>query len=104
MSDSAFIEQARKRHKLATDYWKPQREREREDLRFNWPEYQWDEKAREERKGRPIMSISKIAQPQRLILNQMRAADLGINVHPVSEGASEETAETFQGMIRHIER
>src|SRR5258706_13215436 len=93
---------------------KKQRDREREDLRFQVPEYQWDEVGRTHGAGgttgalvtpaRPTLSISKLDQPIQLILNQARSANLGVNIHPVSENATDDTAEVMQGIYRRIER
>lgn len=106
----ALLEEARDRFTLVCDVEEKQRERERLDLEFQVPEFQWDEGARKARAGgdgtppRPILSISKLDQPRQLILNQMRQADLGVQVHPISEEADQETAEMIQGLYRHIER
>jgi hypothetical protein len=106
----AIIEQARERFKLVCEAESAQRERENDDLRFQIPENQWDDKARSARQGddktppRPILSISKLDQPQQLILNQMRQADLGVMIHPISEDAEQDTAEMLQGLYRHIEQ
>lgn len=87
-----------------------QRKRENEDLRFQVAEYQWDEKARRERmgqdgtSGRPTLSISLTKQPMQLVKNQAAAADLGVQIHAVSEKADKEVAEAKQGLYRRIER
>lgn len=108
------LDLAKKRFKLCQDTDSEQRVAEVSDLEFQVPEKQWDEAARQERSGkvqgnvpvppRPMLSIDKIRQPIRLILNQARAADLGVNIHPVSENANKETAEVLQGLYRRIER
>jgi portal protein len=93
----------------------PQRQREDEDLRFQVPEMQWDEESAASRRGRkdpggtiilprPMLSISKIDQPIRLVMNQFRQAKLGINIHPVSPNATDDTAGVIQDLIRRIER
>ena len=114
MSKPTLLETAKRHFKLAVEAEARQREQEREDLRFQVPELQWDEAAARERRGgllggsvvppRPMISISKLDQPIQLILNQERQAKLGVQVHPVSEDADEETAEVFQGLYRRIER
>lgn len=109
-------EQALKNYKLASDTYADQQEREYEDLRFQVPEYQWDDDARAARSGgllpgsgvpvpaRPCLSISKIEQPIRLVLNQMQNAHMGVNIHPLNEEANDDTAEILQGLYRTIER
>jgi hypothetical protein len=113
MSDDkpeTVLERAKRHFKLAVDVWSNQRDREKEDLKFQDPDLQWDAAARKERAGndqappRPILSISKIDQPVRLVQNQMKAAKLGVDISPLSEDADPETAEIIQGLYRHIER
>lgn len=112
MSDEpkTLLEQAKAHFKRAVEAEKAQRSRERDDLRFQVPELQWDEAARAARRGdfqsppRPIFSVSKIDQPIQLVMNQQRSARLGVQIHPVSEDATDDTAEVIQGLYRHIER
>src|SRR5688500_5467435 len=79
----AKLDLAHDRWKLVCDTGTRQRAREQEDLSFLVPENQWTPAARKEREGgegvapRPILSISKLDQPLRLVKNQMRAAKLG---------------------------
>jgi hypothetical protein len=111
MSDrESILETARERFRLAVESESRQREQEREDLRFQVPEEQWDANARKARAGdaispaRPMLSIDQLGAPIRLTRNQARSAKLGVNVHPISEDANEETAEVIQGLYRRIER
>jgi len=105
-----LIEKARRCFKQAREAGAKQLDREVEDLKFQVPEHQWEEGVRAQRQGggvtppRPTLSISKIDQPMQLVSNQMRSADLGVNIHPVSEDADDDTAEMLQGLYRHIER
>lgn len=107
-----LLEIAKERFKLAEDADSRQRLQEREDLRFQVPEEQWDEVSRRQRMGdlaagtppRPMLSITQLDAPIRLTRNQARAAKLGVNIHPISEDANEETAEVIQGLYRRIER
>src|SRR5574343_1666583 len=109
-SKEDILEQARERFKLVCEAEADQRQREIDDLQFQLPENQWDEEAKKARRGddktppRPILSISKLDQPKQLILNQMRNADLGVQIHPISEDAENDTAELLQGLYRHIEK
>src|SRR5678815_5980257 len=91
-----------------------QREREVTALRAQVDT--WDPKVRQQRMGneggqgipatpgQPTLHISLLKQPMQLVKNQAQAADLGIEIHPVSEKASTEVAETFQDHYRAIER
>jgi hypothetical protein len=101
---ASLLERARLHFKFATEAEEAQREREREDLRFQVPEFQWTDQAKKDREGRPTLSINKLDQPRQLILNQMRAADLGVQIAPLSEDADPDTAEMLQGLYRSIER
>ncbi len=110
-SDKEILEAAREDYKTAKEAWEKQRAREKEDLEFQVPELQWDADARREREGdgnmipaRPCLAISKIAQPIQLVVNQMRAADLGLTIHPLGKGANEDTAEIIKGLFQHDDR
>lgn len=103
------------RFKQGFQSYKAQRKRENEALRFMVPEYQWTDQAKAMRNGgagfggaavpaRPCLSISKIDQPIQLVQNQFQNANLGVNIHPLSEKANKETAEILQGLYRKIER
>lgn len=113
-SKPAILQKALKRFKAATEAEAPQRQREVDDLRFQVPELQWDDDSKRLRGGdviagvpipaRPILSIPKLQQPIELVLNQERSAHLGVNIHPLSPDADEDTAKIFQGIYRAIER
>lgn len=109
------VQTALDRFKLSRDTFEAQRKRETDDLMFQVPELQWDKDALAVRKGgdvvggvtipaRPHLSIPKLDQPIQLIINQMKQAHLGVQIHPVSEDASKDTAQMLQGLYRHIER
>jgi hypothetical protein len=114
MSDDELLEQARRCYKIVSDTEYQQRQREREDLLFQMAENQWSDVAKRERSGgmqggvmtpaRPMLSISLLKQPMQLVYNQFTRARLGVNLHPVSEDANKELAETKQGLYRRIER
>lgn len=109
-----ILEKAKKCFKQAVEAEQKQRERERDDLRFQVPDMQWDEAARRQRLGttiagvptppRPVLSVSKLDQPIQLILNQQRNAHLGIKIQPLSPEADDEVAEVIGGLYRSIER
>ena len=114
MTKDELLKRAKKHFKLATEADAKQRDREREDLRFQVGEYQWDEDAKAQRRGgtlgaqtipaRPMLSISLLHQPRQLVYNQAASAQLGVEIHPVSEDANKELAEVKQGLYRRIER
>jgi hypothetical protein len=90
-----------------------QRERELDDLKFQVPELQWPDAVQQQRAAqridgvtlpaRPMLSIPKLDQPIQLVLNQEKAAHLGVQVHPLTEDADDDTAEILQGLYRAIE-
>src|SRR6185503_51703 len=108
MSKDKLLEKAKRCFKLASEAWSDQRKREKEDLQFQVPEKQWQDDARRERDrqvvngvvvpARPTLSITQIDQPIQLVLNQERAAHLGVNIHPLSPYADDDTAEVLQGL------
>lgn len=114
-SDAEILETARKRFRLCYDAWQKQRDREKDDLRFQIPELQWDEEAKRQRgasigengvpiPARPMLSISRIDQPIQQVLNQERGAHLGVSIQPVSAEANTDTAKIYEGLYRSIER
>lgn len=114
LSKEDLLSRLKRSFQVASEAEEDQRRREIEDLRFQVPEYQWDEDSRRQRQGgeiggqitpsRPMLSISLLSQPQALIRNQAMNAHLGVEVHPVSEKAKKEIAEVKQGLYRRIER
>lgn len=108
------LEQAKRRFKVSAEAEQKQRQREKDDLRFQVPELQWDDAAKRARLGmgndgvpqpaRPVLSISKIDQPIQMVLNQERAAHLGVSIQPLSADAETETAAILEGIYRRIER
>jgi len=111
--DEEIHAEAIERFGLGMSAIESQLSREIEDLKFQVPELQWDEAAKAARMGgkignlpipaRPMLSIPKLSQPIRLILNQERAAHIGVNIAPVSEKADQATAEMLQEHYRQIE-
>jgi len=112
--EEEILELAKRRFKVCQETEQKQRDREKDDLRFQVPEEQWDEGARRQRLGysidgvptpaRPVLSISKIDQPIQMVLNQERAAHLGVSIQPLSADAETETAAILEGIYRRIER
>lgn len=117
MAIPAVVQEALDRYKLSLDADDKQRKREIDALEFQVPEKQWPEEAINARAGqtyssgnitmtvpaRPRLSIPKLDQPIQLVLNQEKAAHLGIQVHALTEDADDDTAEMLQGLYRRIE-
>lgn len=77
-----------------------------DDLRFSRLEEQWPEKVRRDREmeGRPCLTLNKLPTFIRQVVNDGRLNKPAIMVHPVDSGSDPETAEVFNGLIRHIEQ
>jgi hypothetical protein len=75
-----------------------------EDIRFAQTEDgQWDDNAKEKRKGRPRFTINRIAGAIDQLIGDQRQNRTDIKIRPVSGGASEEIAKVMTGLIRNIE-
>lgn len=115
MSDDTGLKQALERYKLGVEAIAKQLKRETDDLQFQIPEpeYQWSAEARAMRAGstvgnvavsaKPMLCIPKLDQPIQLVLNQEKAAHLGVQIHALSEDADDDTADVIQGIYRRIE-
>jgi len=109
-----IAEEALDNYKLYKETYAEQERREIEDLSWQDPDNMWDPKERDGRgpatvggiavPKRPTMSVPMHKQPISLVLNQAQAAHLGVNVHPISETATDATAEVQQDLYRAIER
>lgn len=65
----------------------------------------WDPKdvAQRQQDGRPCLTINTLPTYLHQVTNDQRQNSPGIKVHPVDDYADVETAEVYQGLIRHIE-
>jgi hypothetical protein len=98
------LHEHREAFKSFQDAWADDRKRYVADIKFSAGE-QWDlndVKARE-KDGRPALVVDKLNQYVKQVVNDSRQNRPGIKVRPVDSGADVETAEIFQGLIRHIE-
>ena len=102
--DSELLEACHKRFKAAKAFWEPIFDKYREDVAFEAGE-QWDPglKARREKKKLSCLTINKISSKVKYIVNNARSAMPSGKVHPISGGASENTAKVFDGLIRAID-
>lgn len=105
-SDSAILDEARKRYRMCQDADSDNRINALDDLNFlTGGEAQWDARAVAARKadGRPIITVNTLPTYLHQVTNDQRQNTPSIKVHPVGDGADVETAKVRQGMIRHIE-
>lgn len=106
LSDDEILSEAREAFALAADAEAENRREALDDLRFARLGEQWPERVRREREleGRPCLTINRLPAFVRQVVNDARQNKPAIAVHPVDSGADPETAEVFNGLIRHIEQ
>ena len=97
-----------KKANKCNEYWGPRYDKARDDLYFlsDDPYAQWDRKSAEARKNsnRPVLTIDQLSQFVNQVSNDIRMNTPSIDIIPDGNGASVETAEIFQGLIRNIEQ
>ncbi|MBS0332444.1 MAG: hypothetical protein JSS35_06725, partial [Proteobacteria bacterium] len=106
MSDDDILKDAREAFELAAEAEAENRREALDDLRFARLGEQWPLHVRREREldGRPCLTINRMPAFIRQVVNQARQNKPAILVHPVSGGADQQTADIFNGLIRHIEQ
>lgn len=98
-----LLAEARKRFDHGCTAEDDNRQEMEEDLAFLTGEGQWTEEAKTARKGRPTLTINRMPQFVRQVVNDVRQSRPSVKVHPVDSGADPDTAELFAGLIRNIE-
>jgi len=100
-----FLALARARFKLAEEAERDTRKKCLEDLKFSLGD-QWDSAVVTSRSSEdmPCLTINRIAGFLRMICNDQRSQEQGIEVSPVGSGANVKTAEIIQGYVRHVEQ
>jgi len=106
LSDDDILEEARAAFELAADAEAENRRDALDDLRFARLGEQWPEAVRRAREleGRVCLTINRLPAFIRQVVNDARQNKPAIAVHPVDGGSDPETAEVFNGLIRHIEQ
>ena len=99
-----LLSEAKARFQAAAEADEPQRQLELDDLRFCDPDGQWpaDMRSQRDAEGRPCLSVDRLGPFVHQIVNEQRQNRPQPSVNPVGDGADKDTAEIFQGMIRHI--
>jgi len=99
-----FLALAMRRWHTAAEAEAPVRKEALDDLEFSIGN-QWDQQiqARRQLDGRPCHTINRLPQFIRLVTNEQRQQRPAIQINPVGDGATRETARILQGMVRHIE-
>jgi hypothetical protein len=99
-----FLAQAKERFNLAAEAEDEQRRLALDDLTFLSGQ-QWPLEVRQARDldHRPCLTINRLPQYSRQIINEVRQNRPSIKVNPVDDKADLDTAKIFQGIVRHIE-
>lgn len=78
-----------------------------EDIRLDaadaYNQWQWPTDVISARSGQPCLTINKIRQHNLDVLNDARQSKISIKVRAKGQGASYESAQIYDGIIRHIE-
>src|SRR5262245_10453309 len=118
---SDFLKRARERFDQAEEAQKGQADRERDDISFYAGEGQWPADVRAARAGqnasnglppvpaRPCLTINKIKEPVRQVLNQERGMDMGITIAAADDfgptnPVNEAEITLREGLVRRIQR
>lgn len=105
--DEKIIEEALKRFRYCEEADQKNRQRALDDLKFSLGE-QWPDAVRRARENdpngaRPCLTVNKLGQYVRQVVNDSRQNKPAIKVRPVDSGSDPEVADKLQGLVRHIE-
>jgi hypothetical protein len=105
MTDKDLIAEAKESFQRKQDAEAKNRQNWADDYRFARLGEQWPESVKRdrERDGRPCLTINRLPAFIRQVTNDARQNRPSIKVHPVGDGANQETAEVLNGLIRNIE-
>ena len=98
-----IIERALEQAELALEAVKDNHDSAREDLRFAFAEDQWDADIKEQRKGRPCLTINKLPANADKVEGELRQNKISIKAIPWNGPASSTMAKVRAGVIRNIE-
>lgn len=104
MTNDEILATAVKRLSLAIDADRDNREEALDDLQ-NLSGLQWPEsiKSAREAENRPCLTINRLPQFARQVTGDIRAMNPAINILPGDDNATDEMAEIYEGLIRHIQ-
>jgi hypothetical protein len=99
-----FLRLALERFRLAAEAETEVRRDSLEDLKF-YAGDQWPAQIVADRAvaGRPCLTINLLPESVSQVINQQRQGRPQIQINPQGEGATQEIAELYQGLTRHIE-
>lgn len=100
-----FLATARERFRMSANAESQLRKDMLDDLRF-YNSQQWPEQIKKDRDldDRPCLTVNRLKQFVRQVVNQARQTRPAIQINPVDDGADPQTAEVIQGIARMIER
>lgn len=102
-----ILKEARKRFTRAYDWEATARTNFLNDLKFaegdSYNKYQWPNEELDNRAKRPTLTINRVRQHNLDILNDARQSRVAVKLRPVRGGASYESAQVLNGVIKHIE-
>lgn len=100
------LAEAREDYEHCVDRWAENYNAGLDDFTFSRLHEHWPERLRKERElqGQPCLVIPALPPLIRQVVNDSRQNKPSITVHPVDSAADPETAEIFNGLIRHIEQ
>lgn len=103
-NDGDFLEDVHKRYQNAKNIWEPVFANCRADIAFENGDM-WDASLKSKRKVNNLscLTVNKISSKVKYIVNNARANMPAIKVRPIKDGASENTAKVFDGIIKSIE-
>src|SRR5665213_1987049 len=103
--EQELLQTSFKRFRITADSESETRTRALADLRFSIGEGQWDAgiKAEREIEGRPCLTVNRIPTFLRQYTGEERQHRPAMIVNPIGNGADVDTAEIFQGALRHCE-
>ena len=105
MADKDILSEALEEFQLSEDAESENRKQWLDDMKFARLGEQWPDgvKRQRELEGRPCLTINRLPAMVRQVLNDARQNKPSIKIHPVDSGATRETAEILNGLIRNIE-
>lgn len=104
-----IIKEAKTRFEYALSYESETRKLFLQDVKFANADsdngYQWPQEIKSDRDldDRPVLTINKTRQHNLQIINDAKQNKPGVTIRPVGNEATYESAEIFEGVIRHIE-
>lgn len=107
--DTKLVIEAKERFKRCQDFEAEYRTRALEDLKFVHGDsdngYQWPDAMRTQRNSdaKPCLTINKTRQHALMVINEAKENRPSVKVNAVGGDASYESAQVYEGVIRHIE-